>query len=90
MPGYTKGALKKLLRPEDSTYPAPNTKWGPDSQLTAPSDASKRLDATAVNRLQQFFGTLLYYARAVDPTMVKALGSLAAQKSEATDATANG
>ena len=92
MPGYIKEALKKfqhpvLPRPEDSPYPAPNAKWGPDSQLTAPNDKSKRLDAAAVNSLQQFFGTLLYYAQAVDPTMVKALGYLASQKSEAIDNT---
>ena len=92
MPGYIKGALLKFQhpipsRPEDSSYPAPNTKWGPESQLTAPSDASKILNATAVSHLQQFVGTLLYYARAVDPTMVKALGSLAAQQSEATNTT---
>ena len=93
MPGYTKEALKKFQRPvpprpENSPYPAPNAKWGPDSQLTAPNDKYKQLGAAAVNRLQQFVGTLIYYARAVDPTMVKALGSLAAQQAEATDTTA--
>ena len=64
-----------------------NTKWGPDSQLTAPKDESKRLDAEAVNRFQQFFGTLLYYAQAIDPTMVKSLGSLASQQAESTNTT---
>ena len=93
MPGYIKEALKKFQnpvpsRPKDSPYPAPNTKWGPYLQLTAPANASKRLDAAAVNRLQQFVGTLLYYARDVDPTMVKELGSLALQQLEATDTTA--
>ena len=93
MLGYIKEALKKFQHPvpprtEDLPYPAPNTKWEPDSQLTDLKDESKRLDVAAVNRPQTFVGTLLYYARAVDPTMVKALGSLASQQAEATNTTA--
>ena len=81
MPGYIKEVLKKFQHPvpprtEDLPYPAPNTKWEPDSQLTDLKDESKRLDAAEVNRLQKFVGTLLYYALAIDPTIVKALGSL--------------
>ena len=88
MPGYIKEALKEFQhpvppQPKDLPYPATYTKWGPDSQLTAPKDKSKQLDI-AVNRLQQFVGTLIFYYPAVDPTMVKALGSLASQQSEAT------
>ena len=56
-------------------------------QLTAPEDESKRPNTEAVNSLQQFIGTLLFYVRVVDPTMVKALGSLAFQQSEAADTT---
>ena len=57
IPGYIRRALDKFQHtipplPEGLPYPAPNTKWGPDSQLTAPEDESKRLDAAAVNRLQ--------------------------------------
>jgi hypothetical protein len=33
-------------------------------------------------------GTHLYYARAVDPTMLVALGTIAAQQSKGTEATA--
>ena len=92
MPGYIKEALEMFQHPVPPRhkylpYPAPNTKWGPDSQLTAPKDESKQLHAVAVNRLKQFFGTLLYYAQAVDPTMVKAIDSLASQQSEATNTT---
>ena len=93
MPGYIRRTLEQFQhpippQPEDSPYSDPNTKWVPYLQLTAPEDKSKRLDAEAVNRLQQFIDTLLYYDRAVDPTMVKALGSLASQQSEETDTTA--
>ena len=85
MPGYIKEALKTFHhpvppRPEDSPYPAPNTKWGPDSQLTVPNDESKRLDAGV--------STLLYYARAIYTKMVKALGYLLSQQAEATNTTA--
>ena len=81
MPGYIKEALEMFQHPVPPRhkylpYPAPNTKWEPDSQLTDLKDESKRLDAAEVNRLQKFVGTLLYYALAIYPTIVKALGSL--------------
>ena len=68
MTGYIKEALKNFQhtvppRYEDSSYPAPNTKWGTDSQFTAPKNKYKQIDAAAVNRLQQFVCTLLYYAQ---------------------------
>jgi hypothetical protein len=41
-----------------------------------------------VTRLQQVIGTLLHYSIAVDPTMLAALGTIAAAQSNATDHTA--
>jgi hypothetical protein len=37
-----------------------------------------------VNKLQQLTGTLLYYARAVDPTLIMPINVLASEKSNAT------
>ena len=39
-------------------------------------------------RVQQIVGTLLYYARAVDSTMIFALGSLASAQATSTEVTA--
>jgi hypothetical protein len=42
-----------------------------------------------VNKLQQFTGTLLYYARAVDPTLIMTINILGLEKSNTTEVTAN-
>jgi hypothetical protein len=42
-----------------------------------------------VNKLQQLTGTLLYYARAVDPTLVMPINVLASEQTKATAVTAD-
>jgi hypothetical protein len=42
-----------------------------------------------VNKLQQLKGTLLYYARAVDPTLIMTINVLASEQSNATEVTAD-
>ena len=53
-----------------------------------PEDTSPPLDAKGITRLQEVIGTLLYYARAVDSTMLVALGTLASVQTKGTEATA--
>ena len=48
---------------------------------------SPLLPAKTINIVQQIVGTLLYYSIAVDPTMLSALGSIAAQQSKGTEKT---
>jgi hypothetical protein len=93
MPGYVTALLNKYqhptpTRPQHSphAWTAPN--YGAKIQLTAPTDESASLPPAEVKRIQQVTGTLLYYARAVDATMLPALGTIAAQQSKATTATA--
>ena len=50
-------------------------------------DSSHVLPAKTINLVQQIVGTLLYYSIAVDPTMLNALGSIAAQQSKGTEKT---
>ena len=56
-------------------------------QLTDKPDLTPPLNAADTLYLQQVVGTLLYYARAVDPTMLVALGTLAEQQSHGTQQT---
>jgi hypothetical protein len=42
-----------------------------------------------VNKLQQLTGTLLYYAREVDPTLSMPINVLASEQSHATEVTAD-
>jgi len=53
-------------------------------QYAENEDASAPLSPTQINRLQQITGTLLYYAIAVDPTMLVALGDIASEQTKAT------
>jgi hypothetical protein len=50
---------------------------------------SPTLSDKYVNKLQQLTGTLLYYARAVDPTLIMPINVLASEQSNATEVTAD-
>jgi hypothetical protein len=51
--------------------------------------SSPALSDKDVNKLQQLTGTLLYYARAVDPTLIMPINVLASAQSNATEVTAD-
>jgi hypothetical protein len=55
-----------------------------DDKTTSPALSEKD-----VNKLQQLTGTLLYYTRAVDPTLIMPINVLAYEQSNATDVTAD-
>lgn len=62
--------------------------YGTHTQLTPPPDTSEPLNAQGLTRLQEIIGVFLYYARAIDSTMLVALGTLASAQSKGTEATA--
>lgn len=93
MPGYIAKALQRFEHPlpsspEDSPHDAAPIQYGAKQQLTADPDLSAPLDVQGIKTLQEIIGTLLYYARAIDSTMLVALGSLAAAQTKGTQATA--
>jgi hypothetical protein len=55
-----------------------------ENETTSPA-----LSAKDVNKLQQLTGTLLYYARAVDPTLIMPINVIASEQSKATADTAD-
>jgi hypothetical protein len=55
-----------------------------DDKTTSPALSDKY-----VNKLQQLTGTLLYHARAVDPTLIMPINVLASEQSNATEVTAD-
>jgi hypothetical protein len=55
-----------------------------EDKTTSPAVSDKD-----VNKLQQLTGTLLYYARAVDPTLIMPINVLASEQSKATAITAD-
>ena len=79
MPGYIAAALHRFQHPlpiakEDSPHAWIEPTYGAPIQLAPLEDTSPRLDTEGTTRGQQIVGTLLYYARAVDSTMLVALG----------------
>jgi hypothetical protein len=57
------------------------------SMYTADEDDSDLLQPKAITLIQQIVGTLLYYATAVDPAMLVALGDLSSDQTRATSKT---
>jgi hypothetical protein len=62
--------------------------YGAKVQFSAPADTSTPLTNAEKLKLQKVIGYLLYYAIAVDPTIIVALSTLASAQSQGTAATA--
>jgi hypothetical protein len=57
--------------------------YGKDNQATTPSDPSSLLDMAGKKCIQKNVGSFLYYARAVNPTILMALSAIVAAKQSA-------
>jgi hypothetical protein len=73
MPGYIKAALYKNQHPAPARLEHSPHTWNPPiygakTQFVSDTKPSPALSDKDVRELQQLTGTLLYYARAVDPT----------------------
>ena len=78
MPGYIdklRARYKHEMpnRPQHSPYKAPPKVYGKAAQDTIPDDITAKLDGKRVKAIQQVVGGVLYYARAVDSTVLPAL-----------------
>jgi hypothetical protein len=89
IPGYIKKKLqeyKHVVPPKLQTCPySPEPKrFGTEAQAPLPPDSLPRLDAKGIKRVQQIVGSILYYARAVDMTVLMALSLIAVEQTKAT------
>jgi hypothetical protein len=94
MPGYIKAALHKYqhpapARPEPSPHPWNPPIYGAKTQFVSDTKPSPALSDKDINKLQQLTGTLLYYARAFDPTLIMPINVLASEQSNDTEVTAD-
>jgi hypothetical protein len=92
MPGYIKAALHKYqhaapTRPDHAPHTWNPPVYGAKTQYVENEKTSPELFAKDVTKLQQLTGTLLYYARAVDPTLIMPINVLASEQSKATSDT---
>jgi hypothetical protein len=95
MPGYIERALQRFqhpppARPQHSPHAWQRPDYGKATQYAPTPDTSPPLDAADSKRVQEVLGTLLFYARAVDSTMLAAIGTLAAQQARGTQHTMRG
>jgi hypothetical protein len=93
MPGYIAAALHKFQHPNPKQpYHSPSQwnipTYGAKVQLTNPIDLSPAMSEAQTKNLQQVVGTFLFYARAVNPTLLHALNALSAAQSKGAQATA--
>ncbi len=56
-----------------------------EAQAPLPPDASPRLDAQGIKKVQKIVGSILYYAHAVDMTILMALSSISIEQTRATE-----
>mmetsp|Transcript_37338 Transcript_37338/g.52714 ORF Transcript_37338/g.52714 Transcript_37338/m.52714 type:complete len:105 (+) Transcript_37338:97-411(+) len=88
-PGYIERALTRFQHPapteqQDSPHKHDIPQYGAKVQFTNDPDNSPPLDATDTKYVQEVLGTLLYYAHAIDPTILPAIRTIATQQSKPT------
>jgi hypothetical protein len=93
MPGYINIALTKYqhpkpVSPQHAPYKAAPIQYGAQVQRVE-VNTTQPLSPKEIKHAQDIFGTLLYYARAVDPTLLAALSAIAARQSNSTRAVAD-
>jgi hypothetical protein len=92
MPGYITKLLLKYkhrmpTKPQHCPYaPAPK-QYGAKAQAPLPIDLSPKWSPDEIKEIQRVIGSILYYARAVDITVLMALSSIAIEQSKGTTST---
>jgi hypothetical protein len=92
MSGYVVAVLHRFqhphpARPHHAPYKMQPINYGAKVQFATPADTTTPLTDAEKLTLQQVIGCLLYYTRAVDPTMLVALSTLASAQATGTAAT---
>ncbi len=87
MPGYIERALHRFqhpmpTKPEHSPHAWQKPTFGAKTQFALLPDVTAALDAADKRRVLEVLGTLLFYARAIDSTLLTAIGELATEQSE--------
>ena len=94
MPGYIKNQLQKYKhdmpkRPQNCPYQSQEKKYSKAAQDPIPLDTSSGLEGKEIKVVQHVVGSILWYARSVDMTVLMALSTIASQQSKATKNTWN-
>ena len=92
MPGYIPKLRSRLNHPQPSRPQHAPHRWtqpayGKVTQFAPQPDSSPFLNAKDTKELQSTTGSLLYYSRAVDPTLLPALNEIATSQARPTEKT---
>jgi hypothetical protein len=93
MPGYIIKQLKKYKHTsppwqQHCPYFLPEPKWyGNNAQRNLPKDTSPPLSKEDIKHVQQVIGSILYYARTVNLTVLMALSTIASKQAKGTEKT---
>ncbi len=92
MPGYIEWALLHFshlppTQPEHSPHAWQKPNYGAKVQYADQPTTAPILNATDTKQVQEVMGMLLYYACAVDSTLITALGTITTQQAKGTQAT---
>ena len=74
-------------KPQHCPYTPNAISYGKDNQAPTPNDDSPLLDEAGKKRVQGIVGSFLFYARAVDPTIIMAISELSSQQAAPTENT---
>ena len=90
---YTNAALLKYKhieprKPQHSPYLWDKPQYGQTTQYAKPVDNSPKLDANGIKHIQKFIGTSLYYAHAIDSTIVIPINAISVSPANGTTSTA--
>ena len=88
MPGFTKKLLQrfqhKSSKPWHSPFYCTTKKYGNNAQLPLPINESPCLDQKGITRIQHIIGTILYYARCINITLLMILSTIIHKQTRAT------
>ena len=92
IPNYVRKALHRFQHilmggKEYSPHICASIQYGHKYQYADPLDASEYLYDKEINLIQQVCGTFLYYAIAINNTILLALGDISSEQSKATEKT---
>jgi hypothetical protein len=78
---------KKTMKIQNSPHPYVPPNFGAKTQYITEEKDSSPLSKDATTCVQAVTGTLLYYARAIDPTILTALSLIATEQAKPTEET---
>jgi hypothetical protein len=72
---------------QNCPYAPKPKKFGTEAQAPLPTNDSPKLDIAGIKRIQKIVGSILYYTRVVDMTVLMALSCIAVEQTKAREKT---